>query len=291
VKKTSTRYAATKVPAVTPYFWASKILLTATGEAISDAMNQQFGPGIAFPIMLILLILALRWQLRQDRYRAWPYWSVVAAVAIIGTSCADGFHVGLGIPYSITTAGFAIVLAIVFTAWYRSEGSLDIHTITNQRRERFYWLTVLASFTLGTAAGDFTATSLHLDYLPSVLLFGAIILIPWFLYKRIGVNEVFCFWFAYTVTRPFGASWADYSDMPIHQAGLNLGQIPTAIYLGLISLGLVTYMAYRRVGVVEAAPGAAGGPPAERPTAVPHPHPHGHPQPAESPSRLGLEAD
>lgn len=242
------QYVHTKVPEITPWFWATKIVMTATGEAISDAMNQQLGAGIAVPIMIILMGVALRWQLRQDRYRTLPYWSVVGAVAIFGTSAADAFHVGLGWSYAVTTPMFAIILAIIFTLWYRGEGTLDIHSIFNRRRERFYWWTVLGTFALGTAAGDLTATVLHLDYLPSFLLFGGIILIPLVLRFRLGVNAVFTFWFAYTITRPFGASWADYSDMPINQAGLNLGQIPTAIYLGLISIALVSYMYAKQVG-------------------------------------------
>lgn len=245
----TTQYKATKVPEITPWFWASKILLTATGEAISDAMNQQLGPAIAFPIMLIAVVFTLRWQFRQDRYRPYPYWSVVAAIAVIGTSFADGVHLGTNLPYPVTSAIFAAILAAIFVYWYRSEGTLDIHTVTNRRREKLYWLTVLSTFTLGTAAGDFTATSLHLSYFPSFLLFGGIILVPLVLYRSLKVNEVFCFWFAYTITRPFGASWADYSDQPIHLGGLNLGQIPTAIYLGLISLVLVKYMAYKTIGV------------------------------------------
>ena len=259
-------YEHTKVPEITPWFWAAKILMTATGEAISDAMNQQLGPAIAVPIMIILMGVTLRWQLRQDRYRTLPYWSVVGAVAVFGTSAADGFHVGLGWAYSVTSTMYAVVLVIVFVSWYRSEGTLSIHSIHTRRRERFYWLTVLATFALGTALGDFTATVLHLDYLPSFLLFGVVILIPLLLYRR-GWNAVFTFWFAYTITRPFGASWADYSDMPINQAGLNLGQIPTAIYLGLISLALVALMETRRVGYGP----AQGAPPSvaeERTTAV-----------------------
>jgi uncharacterized membrane-anchored protein len=243
-----TQYEHTKVPEITSWFWATKILMTATGEAISDAMNQQLGPAIAVPIMIILIAVTLRWQFRQDRYRTLPYWSVVGAVAVFGTSAADGFHVGLGWSYAVTSSMYAVILAIVFISWHRSEGTLDIHSIFDRRRERFYWVTVLATFALGTALGDFTATILHLDYLPSFLLFGGIILIPLILRLGRDVNAVFCFWFAYTITRPFGASWADYSDMPTHQAGLNLGQIPTATYLGVISVGLVTYMHTRRIG-------------------------------------------
>lgn len=252
---TTTRhhYVHAKVPeTITPWFWVTKIIMTATGEAISDAMNQQLGPAIAVPIMIILMAVTLRWQFRQDRYRTGPYWSVVAAVSIFGTSAADAFHVGIGMPYWSTTLMYAIVLTIIFVFWHRHEGTLDIHSIVNRRRERYYWLAVLGTFALGTATGDFTATGLHLDYLPSFLLFGAIILIPLVLWRQ-GVNAVFTFWFAYTITRPFGASWADYSDMPINQAGLNLGQIPTAIYLGLITAALVGYMHARRIGYHESA--------------------------------------
>jgi uncharacterized membrane-anchored protein len=241
-------YAHAKVPeSITPWFWGTKIAMTATGEAISDAMNQQLGPAVSVPIMLILLAITLRWQLRQDRYRTAPYWSVVAAVSIFGTSAADAFHVGIGMPYWATTLMYALIVTVIFLLWHRSEGTLDIHSIVNRRRERFYWLTVLGSFALGTACGDWTAVDLHLDYLPSFLLFGVLILIPLVLWRR-GVNAVFTFWFAYTLTRPFGASWADYSDMPIHQSGLNLGQIPTAIYLGAITAVLIAYMHGRRIG-------------------------------------------
>ena len=249
----------TKVPEITPWFWATKILMTATGEAISDAMNQQLGPAIAVPIMAILMGVTLRWQLRQDRYRTLPYWSVVGAVAIFGTSAADGFHVGLGWSYAVTSAMYAVVLAVVFGLWHRSEGTLSIHSVLTRRREWFYWVTVLATFALGTALGDFTATILHLDYLPSFLLFGVLILVPLVLYRRTSLSAVFTFWFAYTLTRPFGASWADYSDMPTGQAGLGLGQIPTAIYLGLISCALIVWMQARRVGHPPAA-AAAGSP-------------------------------
>jgi len=245
-KHSNARYAASKVPEITAWFWATKIVMTATGEAISDAMNQQLGPAVAVPIMLIVMLGTLAWQLRQDRYRAWSYWSVVAAVSVFGTSAADGFHVGLGWPYWLSTAFYGVVLGLIFVYWYRSEGTLSIHTIINPRRERLYWLTVLATFALGTALGDFTATNLGLSYFPSFLLFGAIIAIPLVLWSQFGVNAIFCFWFAYTITRPFGASWADWNDQV--SGGLNLGQIPTAIYLAVISLCLVAYMWRRGIG-------------------------------------------
>jgi uncharacterized membrane-anchored protein len=239
------RYAAPKVPEITPWFWATKILMTATGEAISDAMNQQLGPAIAVPIMLILIAVTLRWQFRQERYRTATYWAVVAAVSVFGTSAADGFHVGLGWPYWLSSGFYAVILASIFLYWYRSEGTLSIHSIINRRREQLYWLTVLATFALGTALGDFTATNAGLNYFPSFLLFGGIILIPLVLWAGFDGNPIFCFWFAYTITRPFGASWADWNEV---SRGLDVGQIPTALYLGIISLGLVLYMGREQIG-------------------------------------------
>jgi len=238
----------TKVPEITAWFWVTKIVMTATGEAISDAMNQQLGPAIAVPIMLIVLIVALRWQYRQDQYRTLPYWSVVAAISVFGTSAADAFHVGLGWPYTVSMSFYAVILAGIFIYWYRSEGTLSIHSIFNRRRENLYWLTVFATFALGTAAGDFTATNISLSYFPSFLLFGVIILIPLVLRYGLDVNSIFCFWFAYTITRPFGASWADWNDMPSRSGGLNVGQIPTACYLALVSIALVTYMYSHQIG-------------------------------------------
>ncbi|HEY5316374.1 MAG TPA: hypothetical protein VIJ20_00225, partial [Solirubrobacteraceae bacterium] len=206
------RQAATKVPEIILMFWVAKILSTAMGEATSDYMNQAIGPAIAVPIMLAGLYLALKLQFREDHYVAWRYWLVVVMVAVFGTSAADALHVGLGIPYVASTAFYAIVLAAIFTAWYRSEGTLSIHSINTPRREKFYWATVLATFALGTAGGDLTATEWHLGFLPSGLMFIALIAVPAIAWRRFGLNSVIAFWFAYIVTRPLGASFADWLD-------------------------------------------------------------------------------
>jgi uncharacterized membrane-anchored protein len=242
-------HAHAKVPEITPWFWATKIVGTAMGEAVSDFMNAWLGPAIAVPIMLIALGLLLRWQYSSDRYNTWRYWSVVTAVAVFGTSAADALHVGLGIPYVVSTAFYAVVLAIVLIAWYRSEGTLSVHSIYTRRRENFYWLTVLATFALGTAWGDFTATSLNIGFFPSALLFGALILVPLLAYTRLRMNAVVAFWFAYTLTRPLGASFADWFDQPRSMHGLNLGQGPIAISLAVVLLALITYMSANQVGV------------------------------------------
>ena len=242
------RWALTKVPQIIVLFWLSKIVITAMGEATSDYMNAALGPAIAVPIMLIGLCVALKLQFKQDRYVASNYWLVVVAIAVFGTSAADALHVGLGIAYPVSTAFYAVVLAWVFTAWYRSEGTLSIHSIYTPRRERYYWATVFATFALGTAAGDMTAIAMHLGYFASGLLFTGLILIPLIAW-RIGLNPIVAFWFAYILTRPLGASFADWLDNPHRLGGLALGTGPVALGLAIIVAGVMAYLARTRIDV------------------------------------------
>jgi uncharacterized membrane-anchored protein len=243
------RRATTKVPELTAFFWLTKILTTAMGEATSDFMNADLGPAIAVPLMLIGLWVALRLQFKQRSYVAWSYWLVVVMVAVFGTSAADALHVGFGIPYAISTAFYMVVLAAVLVAWYRSEKTLSIHSIYTPRREKFYWATVLATFALGTAAGDLTATSMHLGFLTSGFLFAGVIAIPAIAYWRLGMNEILAFWFAYIITRPLGASYADWLDNPRHLGGLALGTGPVSLALTLVIVALVGYLTVSRVDV------------------------------------------
>ncbi len=247
--KHNVHWALTKVPQIIILFWVSKVVITAMGEATSDYMNQALGPAIAVPIMLIGLWVALRLQFKQDRYVAWTYWLVVVMVAVFGTSAADALHVGLGIPYQISTAFYAVVLAVIFITWYRSEKTLSIHSIHTRRRERFYWATVLATFALGTAAGDLTATAWHLGFFESGILFTLLIAVPAVGWWRFGMNPIFAFWFAYILTRPLGASFADWLDNPPRLGGLGLGTGPVALALGVVVVAFVGYLAVSRVDV------------------------------------------
>jgi uncharacterized membrane-anchored protein len=251
----SARRALTKVPEITIFFWITKVLTTAMGEATSDFMNQALGPAIAVPIMLIGLTVALKIQLRARAYSAWPYWFVVIMVAVFGTSAADALHVGFGIAYPVSSAFYLVVLAVIFTAWYRSEKTLSIHSIYTERRERFYWGAVLATFALGTAAGDMTATSMHIGFLSSGVLFGSLIALPAFAYWRLGLNSIAAFWFAYIMTRPLGASFADWLDTSHHVGGLNWGAGPVAIGLAVAMLAFIAYLAITRIDVQRAVPG------------------------------------
>ena len=156
------RDAATKVPEITAMFWVIKVLTTGVGETASDFLFQHLAPLIVIPIGLVGLVAALVAQLRARRYVPWIYWTAVGAVSVVGTMVADVIHVGLGVPYSTLTIVSALVVAGLFAAWHTVERTLSVHTISTRRREAFYWATVLATFALGTAAGDLTAKTLHL---------------------------------------------------------------------------------------------------------------------------------
>jgi uncharacterized membrane-anchored protein len=239
----------TKVPEIIAFFWLTKVATTAMGETTSDWMNGFLGPAIAIPLMLIALGWTLRRQFRADRYDAWTYWSVVVMVAIFGTSAADALHVGLGIPYLDSTIFYSVMLALIFAAWYRSEGTLSIHSVRTRRREAFYWATVLATFALGTAAGDMTATSLHLGYFGSIVLFATLIAVPFVGYHRFGMNEVLAFWAAYVLTRPLGASVADWMAVDHARGGLGLGAGGVSLILAVVVLLLIRRLAKTRMDV------------------------------------------
>lgn len=230
-----------KVPEITAYFWIVKLLSTAMGESTSDYLVFQINPYIAVVLGCFGLVVALLLQLRVRRYVAWIYWLAVVMVAVFGTMAADVTHVVMGIPYLVSTVFFASVLAIIFTTWYVSEKTLSIHSVYAGRRELFYWSTVIATFALGTAAGDMTASTLRLGYFPSLVLFVVLFAVAALAYWRFGLNEIVAFWFAYVVTRPLGASFADWLGKP-YLGGLGLGDQKVAPVLTLLIIGLVGYL-------------------------------------------------
>jgi uncharacterized membrane-anchored protein len=246
---TSRRFL-TKVPVIIAFFWLTKVATTAMGESTSDSLNGLLGPAVAVPLMLIGLVWSLRRQFRRDHYDAWTYWTVVVMVAIFGTSAADALHVGLGIPYTVSTAFYAIVLAVIFCVWHRVEGTLSIHSIYTKRREAFYWATVLATFALGTASGDMTATTLHIGYLGSGLMFLGLIAIPWVAHRYLGMNEVFAFWMAYVLTRPLGASFADWMAVEPSRGGLGIGAGGSALILAALVILAIRRLATTKMDVL-----------------------------------------
>jgi uncharacterized membrane-anchored protein len=241
---------AAKVPEVIFLFWVVKILTTAGGEATSDYLKTygNFGGG---GLEVLVIVVGLVLQFGTRRYRAFAYWSLAFAIAITGTGVSDFLHLDAHIPYAGTTLLWAVVLAAIFWVWQRSEGTLSIHSITTQRREGYYWATVFATFALGTALGDFTAVSLNLGYLESGILFTIVILIPALAHWKFGLNGIAAFWMSYIVTRPLGASFADYISKPKNTSGIDFGDGPTAIVFAIAVLVLVTYLALARPDIQE----------------------------------------
>jgi uncharacterized membrane-anchored protein len=199
---------ATKVPKLTLYFWIIKILTTALGESFSDFMVNTINPYIAVTFGGIFLVVALLLQFKAIRYVPWVYWLTALAVSVAGTMAADVAHVVIGIPYVVSVAMYAFILGLLFLVWYRSEKTLSVHSISSKRREFFYWAVVLATFALGTAAGDLAAYTYHLGFIMSASIFILIFSIPCIMYWGFRANAIFTFWFAYIFTRPIGASFA-----------------------------------------------------------------------------------
>ena len=254
-----------KVPTITVFFWIVKILTTALGESTSDYLVYSINPYVAVLLGAVGLAVALTLQFWVRKYNAWIYWLTVTMVAIFGTMAADVIHIVLGVPYVYSTIFLVISLGIIFALWWAVERTLSIHSITTLRRELFYWATVMATFALGTAAGDMTAITLNLGYLASGVLFAVLIVfitaahyavkgILDFEHRHVTRNAVLAFWLAYIFTRPFGASFADWTGKAQSVGGLGWGDGVVALILTTLIVLFVGYLAYSRIDVEEKHP-------------------------------------
>ncbi|MCU1399474.1 MAG: hypothetical protein JWN62_2583 [Acidimicrobiales bacterium] len=252
-------HAPLRVPQITAFFWIIKGLSTAMGEATSDYLVRLLHPVPAVLIGFVAFLAALLLQLSQHRYRPTTYWSAVVMVGVFGTMGADVMHVGLGVPYLASTVLCGVVLAAVFVLWYRVEGTLSIHSIDTRRKELFYWAAVIATFAFGTAAGDLLAVRLHLGYSLSILIFGVMILAPVIGFWLFRLNPIVAFWSAYVLTRPIGATVADWSIKSKIAGGLAWPEGPLCLALTLTIAAFVAYLEISRKDQQSgpAAPGAS----------------------------------
>ena len=248
-----TKTGVLRVPEITAYFWVIKGLSTAMGEATSDYLVHAMHPIPAVGLGFVGFATALALQMTRHRYIAWSYWLAVVGVGVFGTMAADVLHVGFHVPYAASSALYALTLTVVFVAWYRTERTLSIHTINTPRREIFYWAAVAATFAMGTAVGDLTATTFHLGYGTSMALFAVLILVPAIGFRWLRWNSIFSFWFAYVVTRPLGASFADWVGKPTNVSGLGFGDGRVALILTLVIACLVAYLNITRRDVQRSA--------------------------------------
>ena len=246
----SSKYAnmLNKVPQITLVFWLIKMMSTTVGETAADFMifNFKLGLPITSLIMTALFLIALVIQLKTKDYIPWKYWLTVVFVSILGTLITDNMTDNLGIPLAYSTIGFSVLLAVVFAIWYAREKTLSIHHIDTFPRELFYWVAILATFALGTAAGDWFAEGLNIGYQNSTFIFAsglALIAVGFYVLK---LNSVLCFWLAYILTRPLGAALGDWLSQPVKNGGLELGVTSISIVFLLMIAGLVGYETYKK---------------------------------------------
>jgi uncharacterized membrane-anchored protein len=254
------RQMLNKVPEVTFWFWAIKIMCTTVGETAADYLNENLGFGLTNTTYVtgVLLAVLLLVQFRLRRYVPGVYWAVVVVISVFGTLITDNMTDRYNVPLTTSTTVFAIVLAIVFALWYGVERTLSIHTIYTTRRETFYWLAILFTFALGTAAGDLVAEQYSLGYGPSIALWGGLIAAIAAAHYALRLNAVLAFWLAYILTRPLGASIGDFmSQNSKKYGGLGLGTTGTSyIFVGCI-LALVTYLSISKRDQTPVQPEAA----------------------------------
>ena len=241
-----------KVPEITLFFWVIKILCTTVGETGADFLDTKLNLGLDGVTLIIgtMLVVTLIFQFKTKKYVPGIYWLAVVLISIVGTLITDNLTDKLGIPLMITTIIFTISLSIVFAVWYKKEKTLSIHTIITTRRESFYWLAILFTFALGTAAGDLLAEKINLGYLLSAIIFGVLIAsvaISHFVFK---VNAVLAFWIAYILTRPLGASIGDYLSQDLDNGGLGLGTVITSMIFLATILATVIYLTVTKKDVI-----------------------------------------
>jgi uncharacterized membrane-anchored protein len=249
---TTSRTLLNKVPEVTVWFWLIKVLCTTVGETAADFLNADLGLGLTGTSIVtgLLLAIVLALQMRAPEYVPGLYWATVTLVSVFGTLVTDNLTDNLGVPLQLSSAVFGVALAVVFVAWYRSEGTLSIHSIVTRRREAFYWLAIFVTFALGTATGDLMGQALSLGYVVSALVVIAVvaaIALGW----RLGLHPVLSFWIIYVLTRPLGASLGDLLAQPVDQGGLGIGTTITSVVFLVAIVGAVVYLHLSRVDVID----------------------------------------
>src|SRR6476659_6864564 len=252
-QRSALRQMLNKVPEITFYFWVIKVLCTTVGETASDYLSDNVGLGLTKTtyITAALLIATLVFQFRTRRYVAGIYWTGIVLISVVGTQITDNLSDTYGVSLVTTTTIFSVALAVVFAVWFASERTLSIHTIYTTKREGFYWLAVLFTFALGTAAGDLIAERLNVGYGWTLLLFVAAIALVAALHYVLNMNAVLSFWLAYILTRPLGASLGDLLSQPRHDGGLGLGTTVTSVIFLAAILIVVTFLSVTKRDVTE----------------------------------------
>jgi uncharacterized membrane-anchored protein len=239
-----------RVPKVTVDFWLIKLMAVTMGETAADYLGVNLGLGLTNTTLIMgsVLIVALTLQFAQKRYVPWAYWGAVVLLSIVGTLVTDNMVDNFGIALTTSTAIFTVLLALTFAAWYASERTLSIHKVFTTKRETFYWLAILFTFALGTAAGDLVAEHFELGYLTTGLIFGGIIAAITLAHYVLKLNAILAFWLAYILTRPLGASFGDLLSQPMEYGGMGFGTIVTSLLFLTSIVAIVIYMSVTHDG-------------------------------------------
>ncbi|WP_206509907.1 hypothetical protein [Rhodococcus sp. KRD197] len=245
------RRALSKVPEITVWFWVVKILCTTVGESVADWVNMTLGVGLTATAGLFtaILVVVLAVQIWLSRYIPAVYWLTVVVLSVTGTLYTDILTDSRGVPLAVSMSVFAALLAVVFGVWFVRERTLSIHSIVTVPRELFYWLAILVTFALGTAAGDWTLSITGWGPGTSVLLPAGLIVAVvagW----RLGANAVLAFWLAYILTRPLGANLGDWFAQPRTEHGLGLGTFVTSVVFLVAILATVLYLTKTKRDVI-----------------------------------------
>jgi uncharacterized membrane-anchored protein len=236
-----------RVPDVTIEFWLIKLLAVTMGETAADYLAVNLGLGLTATsaIMAAVLVVALVLQFRQRAYVPWSYWLAVVLISIVGTLVTDNLVDNFGVALMTTTIVFTVALAVTFAVWFAVERTLSIHAVFTFRREAFYWLAILFTFALGTAAGDLVAEKFALGYFATGILFGMIIASLAVGYFFLGLDPILGFWLAYILTRPLGASFGDFLSQPGQYGGMGFGTILTSLLFLSVIAAIVAVMTLR----------------------------------------------
>ena len=233
-----------KIPVITALFWIIKMMSTTVGGTGVYFLNADLHFSLAGTTVAAgaLLAIALFFQVRAKRHVPSLYWMSVVFISVIGTLITDNLSAQPGIPVVVSAGVFGTAMIATFALWHAKEHTLSIRAIDNRNRELFYWVATLFAFALGSAAGDWAAEGLRLGYGNSALLFGSLIAATAFAHYVLETNAVACFWIAYVLTCPFGASLSDLLSKPVADGGLGMGTLDTSLYFLVTIVALVAYL-------------------------------------------------